>query len=78
MNKKEYVVLLKEIYDDGMGRVVDKIISNFTTWATSEKRAISNIKFRTGINDYNCFQDLGCDSYRKKYFVASEVIKRGI
>lgn len=72
-NKKEYRVQLNEYVDYGDGTIIDHTIKNYKTWATSFKKAINNVQFRTGINQYNCVKELPGDGIRKFYFTASEV-----
>ena len=53
--KKLYKVTKHETHDYGDGNIQEHT-KDFTTWAVSEKKAISNIMFRLGINKW----DLHC------------------
>ena len=73
--KVRYEVQLNEYIDYGDGEIKNRVVSTYKTYAKSVKQAIRNLEFRTGINQYNCLEEMPGDGFRKLYFTAKELTK---
>lgn len=71
--KKKYIVIEKETHDYGDGNI-QVYEKKHLTYAISEAKAINNIKYRLGINSYNCFQEWRGDGGRMITFYIKEEV----
>lgn len=74
--KQLFEVFLRNTQHYEDGRVVRSERPIGTTWATSEAKAINNVKFRNGIKDSDCFCDGWGDSYSRISDFRAEKINR--
>ena len=73
MTKKKYEVTHIQIQDYGDGRIDELVLGKYETWASSDKRAINNIKFRLSIKPQNMYCEWSYDGSRRDYFEAVPV-----
>lgn len=73
--KVRYEVQLNEYIDYGDGEIKNRVVNTYKTYARSSKEAIRNVEYRTGLNQYNCLEEMPGDGFKKLYFTAKQLTK---
>lgn len=73
--KVRYEVQLNEYIDYGDGETKNRVVNTYKTYARSSKEAIRNVEYRTGLNQYNCLEEMPGDGFKKLYFTAKQLTK---